>query len=74
MNTFLAFSEGVSVLEASVTDDVIVTVLTVVANVVDVNSEAVVVVDVVNGVAVVDVIFLVDDDERVSKRTTFENC
>ena len=74
MNTFLAFSEDVSVLEASVTDDVIVTVLTVVANVVDVNSEAVVVVDVVNGVAVVDVIFLVDDDERVSKRTTFENC
>ena len=74
MNTFLAFSEGVSVLEASGTDDVIVTVLTVVANVVDVNSEAVVVVDVVNGVAVVDVIFLVDDDERVSKRTTFENC
>ena len=63
-----------SVLEASVTDDVIVTVLTVVANVVDVNSEAVVVVNVVNGVAVVDVIFLVDDDDRVSKRTTFENC
>ena len=74
MNTFLAFSEGVSVLEASVTDDVNVTVLTVVANVVDVNSEAVVVVDVVNGVAVVDVIFLVEDDDRVSKRTTFENC
>ena len=63
MNTFSAFSEcfsAFSVLEASVTDDANFTVLTVVAGVVDVNSEAVLVVDVVNGV---DAFFLVDDDD-----------
>ena len=62
MNTFSAFSEGVSVLEASVTDDANFTVLTVVAGVVDVNSEAVPVVGVIN-VVVVDAFFLVDDDD-----------
>ena len=67
MNTFSSFSECFSafpVLEASVTDDANFTVLTVVAGVVDVNSEAVLVVDVVNGVVVVvDAIFRVDDDD-----------
>ena len=63
MNTFLAFSEGVSVLAASVADDVNVTIPTVVAGVVDANNEAVVVVNVVISVAVVDGILLVDDDD-----------